>query len=624
MYVDSVINHRVNLRSEGVGLAVNNDAYLVGAVGKKLECTVVEAGFLTVYKNLLKTNGFIEVMAESGGNGIYDNKSHLGNVIKRILDRKRVFTGLGNLGAFLILDCGAVLGQDDINAFVCDNGYSVCKTAVIDVDRKVNRLVNLKCNLAYVLCCVGYANNVVALVGNRCAGNVCSNFLTVLNKNSACILFRDVNCNGIVYGKVCLVSFRSNCYGLSINYELIGGLRAVKVLEYDGVLTVCGKLVAGVVLDNLAILGNGYFCFIFPREGDFLIGVAIVDNTLKVACGCGLSVGDLAGDCVHTGSELIGNNDLVHTGRSELVNKSSKLDCGTVVVGIENVPGLTAVSGLLDLKRLEMGLIIRASGYSDNELLCFLVCLKVNGGCIAGDDNLKLLGGAHVVHRLSCVGATLGELAGVAKAEAANQIAVLVIDVEHSHLIESIGNGNGDFVFEVISSVELCLHFTAFANRIEEIGHSADNSEIVLTGITVGIGYYKHVLALGLVYAANECFAVNGYADILPKLYRLCKNVLACGVAVEILVRTYRSGRLFPIEVILDADLCVLFDYLIESVKSEVSNKLFCVARLIVDVVGTICCIGCINSVHRNTGIPSGVGPLSGLHLGIFTSLCEL
>ena len=54
------------------------------------------------------------------------------------------------------------------------------------------------------------------------------------------------------------------CYGLSVDYELIGRLRTIKVLEYDGILTVCGKLIAGVVLDNLAILGNGYFCFIFP------------------------------------------------------------------------------------------------------------------------------------------------------------------------------------------------------------------------------------------------------------------------------------------------------------------------------------------------------------------------
>ena len=562
-------------------------------------------------------------MAESGGNRSYDDKAHLAGVSECISDLHGVFSWGGDFGACLILDHVAILGQDDLNSFVCHNSYCVCKTTVVDVDCEINRLVNLKRNLAYVLCSVGYANNVVALVGNRCAGNVFSNFLTVLNKHSSCILFRDVNCYGIVYGKVCLVSLSRNCYWLSVDHKLVGDLCTVEVLEHDSVFTVCGNLIAGVVLDNLAILGYGYFCFIFPREGDFLIGVAVVDNALKVACGCGLSVGDLAGDCVHTGSELIGNNDLVHTGRSELVNKSSKLDCGTVVVGIENIPGLSAVSGLLDLKRLEVGYLICAAGYSDNELLCLLVCLEVNGRCIARDDDLELLGGAHVVYGLSGVNTGLGELANLICTKAADQIAVSVINVEHCHLIECISDGDRNLILEVVSSVKLCLHWAAFTDRIEDIRHSADNSEIVLTRVAVGIGYYKHVLAFDLIHAANECFAVNGYTDMLAKRNRLCKNGSACGVAIKVLIGACLCGFLFPVEVILDADLGILFNYLIESVERKVSNKLFGVAGLVVNVVGTVCCIGCINGVHRNTGIPSGVGPLSGLNLGVLTSLCK-
>ena len=89
------------------------------------------------------------------------------------------------------------------------------------------------------------------------------------------------------------------------------------------------------------------------------------------------------------------------------------------------------------------------------------------------------------------------------------------------------------------------------------------------------------MLALDLIHAANECFAVNGYTNVLTKRNRLCKNGFSCRVAVEVLVGACLYGFLFPVEVILNADLCILFNYLIESVESEVSNKLFGVAGLI-------------------------------------------
>ena len=229
-----------------------------------------------------------------------------------------------------------------------------------------------------------------------------------------------------------------------------------------------------------------------------------------------------------------------------------------------------------------------------------------------------------MVHGLNRVCSACSKLAYLVEAEASDKIAVLVVNVEHSHLIKRIGNGDRYFILEVVGTIILSLHCAAFADRIEEIGYSADDGEIVLAGVAVGVGYHEDVLALYLINASYEGFAVNSYADILAKLNCLCKDVLVCRVAVEILIGACYCGSFLPVVVILDTDLSVLLDYLVESLRSEVSYEFFGIAGLVVDVVSSVCCIGCICGIHRNTGVPSGVIPLSVLYLRQLASLCEL
>ena len=623
MYVD-VVRYRLIYRSgKGVGLAVDNDLNLVGSVLGKLKCAVVETGFLAVDDYLFKAYSFIEAVAESGRNGSHDNEGSLRYVIERISHLNGVLTGLGDLRSFLVFDHVSVLGYDDLSALVCLNGNGVGKTAIVYVDSKINRLIDLKSDFSHVLCLIGYANYVFTLIADGSTRYVLANLFSVLDKNSGCFLVKNVNGYRGVYGKVCLVSLRSYLGRFGVDDKLVSALCTVKVLKYDGVRSVCGKLVAGLVLDFLAILSHGNLCFILPSEGNFLVGMTAVFNACKVAGGCGLSVGDLTCDRIHSGTELVGNDDLIHTAGSELIHEVVELNSRSVVVCYEGFPSAAAIGGLVDLKSLEVRFLILALGNSDHKLFLCLVCLEVNGGGISGDHDLECLGLTNVVYCYCRVGTAFTELADLTKAEATDKLSVFIIYVEHCHLIQSIGDRNADLVLEVVGTLKIYLYRLAFTNCIEELGKCADYGNVILAGIAVGIGNCHYVLTLGVINAAYKGLTVNGNANVLTDYDLVCEDIAVSGITVKILTGACGCGSLLPIVVVNNAVLCVLSDYLVKTLNGKVSYKLIGIARLIVNEVGSVLCVCRVNGVHRNTRIPSGVVPLSSLYLGVFACGCK-
>ena len=619
MYVDFIRYRLIYRSSKGVALAVDNDLNLVGSVLRKLKCAIVQTSLNAVDKNLFEACSFIEAVAESGGNGSYDNEGSLGYVIQSIGHLNGVLTGLGDLGSFLVFDHVAILGYDNLCALVCHDGYRVGKTAIVHVDSKVNRLVDFKGDLGHVLRLIGNANYVFTLVADGSTRNVLANLFSVLDKNSGCFLVKNINGYGSVYGKVCLVPLGSYLGSLGVDNKLICVLCTVEVFKHDDVRAVLGELVAGLIFDCLAVLRYADLRFIVPSKGYFLIGMTAVFNACKVARRCGLNVGDLTCNGIHAGTEFIGNDDLIHTAGSKLINKIVEIYRSAVIVSAKGYPSGAAIGRLVKLKSLEVGFLILALGHSDHELLLCFVCLEAYGGSISGDHNAERLGLTNVVYCYRRVRAAFTELADLAKAEAADKLAVLVIDVEHCHLIKRIGNGNIDFVLEVVGSLKVDLHCTALANRIVEIGECANHGKVILAGVAVGIGNNHYVLALGVVNAANEGLTVNRDADILTDHHLVCEDVAVCRVAVKVLVRTCGCGLLFPIVVVDDTVLCVLSDYLVQALNGEICYKLIGIARLEVNEVGSVLCVRRVNGIHRNARIPSGVIPLCGLYLGVFT-----
>ena len=419
------------------------------------------------------------------------------------------------------------------------------------------------------------------------------------------------------------MSLRSYLGRFGVDDKLVSALCTVKVLKYDGVRSVCGKLVAGLVLDFLTILSHGNLCFILPSEGNFLVGMTAVFNACKVAGGCRLSVGDLTCDRIHSGTELVGNDDLIHTAGSELIHEVVELNSRSVVVCYEGFPSAAAIGGLVDLKSLEVRFLILTLGNSDHKLLLCLVCLEVNGGGISGDHDLECLGLTNVVYCYCRVRTAFTELADLTKAEATNKLSVFIIYVEHCHLIQSIGDRNADLVLEVVGTLKIYLYRLTFPNCIEELGECADNGNVILAGIAVGIGDCHYMLTLGVINAAYKGLTVNGNANVLTDYDLVCEDIAVSGITVKILTGACGCGSLLPIVVVNNAVLCVLSDYLVKTLNGKVSYKLIGIARLIVNEVGSVLCVCRVNGVHRNTRIPSGVVPLSSLYLGVFACGCK-
>ena len=224
-----------------------------------------------------------------------------------------------------------------------------------------------------------------------------------------------------------------------------------------------------------------------------------------------------------------------------------------------------------------------------------------------------------MVHCNCGVGAAFAQCAKFAKAKATDKLAILVIDVEHSHFVKSVGDRDRNSVLKVVGALKVNLNRLTLANRIVEIGERADYGQIVLAGVAVGIGDNHYVLALGVVNGADKAFAVNSDADILTEHNLVCEDVAVSGVAVKVLVRTCGCGSLLPVVVIYNTVLCVLSDYLVQTLGGKVSYQLIGITRLVVNEVGSVLCVYRVNSVHRNARIPSGVVPLSGLYLGGFS-----
>ena len=118
-----------------------------------------------------------------------------------------------------------------------------------------------------------------------------------------------------------------------------------------------------------------------------------------------------------------------------------------------------------------------------------------------------------------------------------------------------------------------------------EIGKSANNSQIVFVGISVGVADYHYVLTLCVVNSANKAFAINGYTNILTEQYFTCEDITVCGITVKVFVETCGCGSFLPIIVGIYTFLGILCNYLVKTFSSKVGYKLFRVARFVINVI---------------------------------------
>ena len=159
--------------------------------------------------------------------------------------------------------------------------------------------------------------------------------------------------------------------------------------------------------------------FIRPNKRYGTIGVATVFNTLKRAKRVGLNISDLFGHSVNTGTEFVGNDDLIYAAGAESIRELVKRYGVVVIVFFNEFPSFTVIGRFVNLKRLDVGFLIGACRDIDFKFL--LVCIFGNSylRCVAGDNDLKGFGSAEVVNALHRVRTACGKGKGFAKTEIA-------------------------------------------------------------------------------------------------------------------------------------------------------------------------------------------------------------
>ena len=107
----------------------------------------------------------------------------------------------------------------------------------------------------------------------------------------------------------------------------------------------------------------------------------------------------------------------------------------------------------------------------------------------------------------------------VVKIEIAEQNAVLVINVEHSHFVEIVADRKNNFIFEIVCSVERYKVRRTVFDRIMNVRRSANNDNFVITGISPRIRYCGDVFSFSFVNRTYKSFAVYQDADIAAEFY---------------------------------------------------------------------------------------------------------
>ena len=232
-----------------------------------------------------------------------------------------------------------------------------------------------------------------------------------------------------------------------------------------------------------------------------------------------------------------------------------------------------------------------------------------------------------MVDRYHGVSAACGKGEAFAKARDCHKLALVLvdhaIDTEHRHFVKLIRNGDSYLVLEEISSVIGHVVYRTLANRILNGGGFADNDYGVVAGVAKLVKDGYGVSALGFDNSTDKGFTVKEQADVCAELNRICKDSLALGVGVKVLAVSRSFGNFLPIIVGLDGVLCILGNYLCQTLCGEICHLLGGSTRLLVNEVSAINGICAVLFVHCHTRIPSRAVPSAAYNQAVFTEGCK-
>ena len=383
MSVDAEAYLGINGYLEGINLATYSHANLIYAIGFKFEGTIVESVFHTVNSNATHTFDVIKVVCELGYVGLNHLEGDLCAVVESIGELENIISRIGNFGAKLIVDNLAILSKNYGYLFLSGCNYGVGETLVVYVNVIAYGLINRELYRDFIACGIHDTYTVLTVCGDRIARYILTKRLAILEEFCFEIFFRieylDIGINGFTV----VSTFHLNLGFLGVDGEGVYFLVSVKVLKGNGVVTVSGELVAGLIRNNLTVLFNRYYGFIIPSEHNVGIGNTTVLNACKITCRNRLFVGNLTADCIDSGAEFIGNNYLVHAGGTELIHESIEYDGIVIVILGKRYPSFTVIGGLLNNNGLNVRFVIFTLFNGDNELLFLSILYERYRGSIA-------------------------------------------------------------------------------------------------------------------------------------------------------------------------------------------------------------------------------------------------
>ena len=216
-----------------------------------------------------------------------------------------------------------------------------------------------------------------------------------------------------------------------------------------------------------------------------------------------------------------------------------------------------------------------------------------------------------MVHRLHNILAALVQKIGFVAFENGKQVALVVVDVEHSHFVKFVVNRNGYDVFQTVFAVERNGVFAALSECVFERRNVAHDDERVNTFVAIGVGYDEFVDAFGIIYKPAHKFAVHRINHTFVERDRVCENGLSVRIAVQVLSLPDRRDFLFPIIETFDTDGRVFRDDFVQPFLGKVRHFGIRIAGLLINEVRSVDRVGGVLFVHRDTRIPSRVVPFA-------------
>ena len=609
MSVDAEAYLGINGYLEGINLATYSHTNLIYAIVFKFEGTIVESVILTVNGNATHTFDVIKVVCELGYVGLNHLEGDLCAVVESIGELENIISRIGNFGAKLIVDNLAILSKNYGYLFLSGCNYGVGETLVVYVNVIAYGLINRELNRDFIACGINDTYTVLTVCGDGIARYVLTKGLAVLEELCLEVFFRVEYLYIGINGFTVVSTFHLDLGFLGVDGEGVYLLVSVKVLKRNGVVTVSGELVAGLIRNNLTVLFNRYNGFIIPCEHNVGIGDTAVLNACKITCRNGLFVGNLTADRIDAGAEFIGNNYLVHSGGTELISESIENDGIAIVILGKSYPSFTIIGGLLNNNGLNVGLVILTLIDCDYELLFLSILYERNRGSVARNLEAEGFGIACMVYSDNGVRTAFGYLEGFICIENCEKLAVFVINSEHCKLIDFINNGDCHLILEEIGSLEGGGVRRAFAYSVLNCRSLADYNHGVFTSIAEIIKYGDHMLALGFDRSTYIYLAINEDTDVGAKLDAVCKDSGSIRIGVQVLAVSDYCRLLLPVVIGLDAYLRILCDNLVKSFGGEVCNFLVRIAGFLIDEVFAINSVYGILFIHCNASIPRGAAP---------------